>query len=79
MGKFRQCLTELSAHDMIIAGYYSLMFLFVPYKRLLFLWGAKWGKYSILCFFSRAERPFDSKFGKKYQDNLTQNWYEVFG
>ena len=28
MGKFRQCLTELSAHDTIIAGYYSLIFLF---------------------------------------------------
>ena len=22
MGKFHQCLTELSAHDMIMAGYY---------------------------------------------------------
>ena len=29
MGKFRQCLTELSARDTILAGYYSLMFLFV--------------------------------------------------
>ena len=28
MGKFRQCLTELSAHDTIMAGYYSLTFLF---------------------------------------------------
>ena len=27
MGKFRQCLSELSACKMIIAGYYSLMFL----------------------------------------------------
>ena len=26
MGKFRQCLTELSARDMIIAGYYRFMF-----------------------------------------------------
>ena len=24
MGKFRQCLTELSARDTIMAGYYSL-------------------------------------------------------
>ena len=29
MGKFRQCLTELSARDMIMAGYYSLTFLFI--------------------------------------------------
>ena len=29
MGKFRQCLTELSAHDTIMAGYYSLTFLFI--------------------------------------------------
>ena len=28
MGKFRQCLTELSARDTIMAGYYSLRFLF---------------------------------------------------
>ena len=28
MGKFRQCLTELSACITIMAGYYSLMFLF---------------------------------------------------
>ena len=28
MGKFRQCLTELSACDLIITGYYSLTFLF---------------------------------------------------
>ena len=28
MGKFRQCLTELSASDSIMAGYYSLTFLF---------------------------------------------------
>ena len=28
MGKFRQCLTELSARDMKMAGYYSLTFLF---------------------------------------------------
>ena len=28
MGKFYQCLTELSACNTIIVGYYSLMFLF---------------------------------------------------
>ena len=28
MGKFHQFLTELSAHDMIIVGYYCFMFLF---------------------------------------------------
>ena len=28
MGKFHQCLTELSAYDTIMAGYYSLTFLF---------------------------------------------------
>ena len=28
MGKFRQIFTELSAHDTIMAGYYSLTFLF---------------------------------------------------
>ena len=28
MGKFLQCLTELSTHDTIMAGYYNLMFLF---------------------------------------------------
>ena len=28
MGKFHQIFTELSAHDMIMAGYYSLTFLF---------------------------------------------------
>ena len=33
MGKFRQSLTELFACDMIMAGYYSLMFLF-PDNRL---------------------------------------------
>ena len=27
MAKFRQCLTELSAGDMIMAGYYSLTYL----------------------------------------------------
>ena len=27
MGKFCQCLTELPAHDTIMAGYYSLTFL----------------------------------------------------
>ena len=27
MGKFHQCLTELSACDMIMVGYYSLTFL----------------------------------------------------
>ena len=27
MGEFRQCLIELSAHDTIMAGYYSLTFL----------------------------------------------------
>ena len=40
MGNIRQCLTELSAHDTIMAGYYSLTFLFLlnymppptPYK-----------------------------------------------
>ena len=29
MGKFRQCLTELSARDMIMAEYYSFKFLFL--------------------------------------------------
>ena len=29
IAKFRQCLSELSAHDIIMAGYNSLMFLFV--------------------------------------------------
>ena len=29
MGKFRQIFTELSAHDTIMAGYYSLTFLFL--------------------------------------------------
>ena len=29
MGKFCQIFTELSARDMIMAGYYSLKFLFV--------------------------------------------------
>ena len=28
MGNFRRCLTELSAHNTIMAGYYSLMFLY---------------------------------------------------
>ena len=28
MGKFRQCLTELSLRNMIMAGYYSLTVLF---------------------------------------------------
>ena len=28
MGKFHQCLTDLSARDTIMAGYYSLKFLF---------------------------------------------------
>ena len=28
MGKFCQCLTELSVHNTIMAGYYSLTFLF---------------------------------------------------
>ena len=27
MGKFRQCLTELSAHDTIMAGHYKLVYL----------------------------------------------------
>ena len=31
MDKFRQCLTELSAHDTIMAGYYSLTFLYCLY------------------------------------------------
>ena len=30
MGKFRQCLTELSAHDKIMAGYVSLTVLLLP-------------------------------------------------
>ena len=29
-GKFRQILTELSAQDTIMAGYYSLTFLLIP-------------------------------------------------
>ena len=29
MGEFRQCLTELSACYMIMAGYFSLTFLFL--------------------------------------------------
>ena len=29
MGKFPKCLTELSVHDTIMAGYYSLTFLFL--------------------------------------------------
>ena len=29
MGKVCHCLTELSAHDTIMAGYYSLTFLFI--------------------------------------------------
>ena len=37
MGEFRQCLTELSAHDTIMAGYYSLTILFniCVYMRIL--------------------------------------------
>ena len=34
MGKFRQCLTELSARDTIMAGYSSLTFFFREKKRL---------------------------------------------
>ena len=33
MGEFRQCLTELSAQDTIMAGYYSLMFLLLPFHN----------------------------------------------
>ena len=29
MDKFHQCLTQLSAHDTIMVGYYSLTFLFI--------------------------------------------------
>ena len=32
MGKIHQCLTELSACDMTMAGYYSLIFLLVADK-----------------------------------------------
>ena len=35
MGKFRHGLTELSAHDRIRAGCYSLMFLFQLCRELL--------------------------------------------
>ena len=35
MGKFRQCLTELSACDTIMARYYRLTFLFLPYMGMM--------------------------------------------
>ena len=36
MGKFRQKLTELSARDKIMAGYYSLTFVFaISYGRII--------------------------------------------
>ena len=38
MGKFRQCMTELSAHDTIMAGYYSLTFLFLGKHCSCFVW-----------------------------------------
>ena len=34
MGKFRQCLTEFSACDRIMVGYYSLMFFKIGTVRL---------------------------------------------
>ena len=34
MGKFLQCLTELSARNMIMAGFYSLMFLYPDKKSV---------------------------------------------
>ena len=37
MGKFRQCLTELSACDTIMAGYCSLMFLFPVGLQLIMI------------------------------------------
>ena len=37
MGKFRQCLTELSTRDTIMAGYYSLTFLFFLFVCFFFL------------------------------------------
>ena len=36
MGKFHQIFMELSAHDMIMAGYYSLTFLFFFFVILHF-------------------------------------------
>ena len=33
MGKLRQCLTELSARDTIMAGYYSLTFLLLSHDN----------------------------------------------
>ena len=34
MDKFRQCLTELSAHDTIMVGYCSLTFLFTASDQI---------------------------------------------
>ena len=34
MGEVCQCLTELSARNMIMAGYYSLTFLFAQWKQI---------------------------------------------
>ena len=37
MGEFGQCLTELSAHNTIMVGYYSLTFLFANFEsRIIF-------------------------------------------
>ena len=38
MGKFRQCLTELSACNTIMAGYNSLTFLFIDRFIAVLLW-----------------------------------------
>ena len=44
MGKFRQCLTELSARGTIMAGYYSLTFFVVVFFVF-------WGFFFFFCFF----------------------------
>ena len=37
MGKFRQCVTDLCVRDTIIAGYFSLTFLFLDCELSRFL------------------------------------------
>ena len=51
MGKFRQCLTELSTRDTIMAGYYSLTFLFFLFVCFFFLFFVVFFFFFVFLFF----------------------------
>ena len=66
MGEFRQIFTELSARDMIMAGHYSLTFLFLLWETFVFWQCLDDSAISHFCDLGQVAEKTQKKYKKSF-------------